>query len=403
MHDSAYQIGCLAMDLYTDLHKATILEIGSYSVNGSLRDHALPATQYIGLDIAEGPGVDIVIEEGAAFPVEDESYDLVIASSVLEHDPAFWTTFLEMCRKAKQGGYIYINVPSNGAVHRYPTDNWRFYPDSSRALVKWCVSQGVEISLVESFLAVRKKDIWNDFVAVFRKGHSDKSLPTNLLHEQIPCNNVLIGNLGDIINNQHETEDMLIITEVQNALAEAHRVEEGLQQRLSAYQSEIFQLGQRYNELEQQLDAVQQRALEAQKLIDLYEKQLNTANAEIVTITDEKLRADAVRQQVESSLHNHISINTELSKQLVHSEAGIIHYAHLTAWLQNLIANNEAVPRWWSLMPQSWREKRKWERLNKQVLFDSKKYLSLNPDVGVDGMDPLRHYILHGITEGRRT
>src|SRR5947209_906429 len=133
MHDTAFQIGTLAMNIYADLKKASVLEVGSKAVNGSLRENVLPTTRYVGVDIEEGEGVDVVVEPGKPFPVEHNSFDLVMASSVFEHDAFFWLTFLEMCRVAKEGGYIYLNAPSNGVVHRYPQDHWRFYPDCAKA------------------------------------------------------------------------------------------------------------------------------------------------------------------------------------------------------------------------------------------------------------------------------
>src|SRR3954452_1380593 len=187
MHDTAFHIGTLAMNIYADLRTDAILEVGSQSINGSLRESALSSTRYVGLDIEDGEGVDLLLEPGKPFPVVESSFDLVMASSVFEHDPCFWITFLEMCRATKDGGYIYINAPSNGVVHRYPQDNWRFYPDSGKALVTWAASQGCPVTLVESFVANREKDIWNDFVAVFRKGPIKKKLPNVFLHEHVPC------------------------------------------------------------------------------------------------------------------------------------------------------------------------------------------------------------------------
>src|SRR5258708_7201606 len=137
MHDTAFRIGTLAMNIYADVASSAILEIGAQSINGSLREIALPATKYVGVDIEEGDGVDVVVEPGRSLPLEDDTFDLVMASSVLEHDPCFWLTFLEMVRETKEGGFIYVNAPSNRAIHRYPADNWRFYPDSGRALAKW--------------------------------------------------------------------------------------------------------------------------------------------------------------------------------------------------------------------------------------------------------------------------
>lgn len=220
MHDTAMEIGCLVMDRYSDLPKAKVLELGSYDVNGSLRSHAPKSTKYIGLDLEAGPGVDFVVEPGKPWPVEDDHFDLVLASSVFEHDPMFWLTFLQMVKKVRTGGYIYISAPSNGSVHRYPEDHWRFYPDSGLALERWAVSQGQPVVLVESFTAGRKGDQWNDFVAVFRKGKSRQNLPKKFVHQQVRSFNVLTWNKKELANPSPKTEDMLIIDETRAKIRE---------------------------------------------------------------------------------------------------------------------------------------------------------------------------------------
>ena len=143
---------------------------------------------YVGLDIAMGPGVDLVIEPEQPIPLQDEFADLVISSSQLEHDTFFWQTFLQLCRITKDGGYIYLNAPSNGNYHRYPQDVWRFYPDAGVALAKWARTNGFDVSLVESFIAHRKADIWNDFVAVFAKGKLTP--PRRLISDSVGCENI---------------------------------------------------------------------------------------------------------------------------------------------------------------------------------------------------------------------
>ena len=126
--------------------------------------------RYTGVDLAAGPGVDIVLDDPARLPFPDNSFDAVVSTSVLEHDAMFWVTFLEMTRVAKDGGYVYIDAPSNGVFHRYPVDCWRFYPDAGLALEKWAARNGVRATLIESFVADRKRDVWNDCVMVFGKG-----------------------------------------------------------------------------------------------------------------------------------------------------------------------------------------------------------------------------------------
>ncbi len=58
--------------------------------------------------------------------------------------------------------------------------------------------------------------------------------------------------------------------------------------------------------------------------------------------------------------------------------------------------------RWGRLLPGPWGRKRLSARLRASDLFDAAAYLAENPDVARAGVDPLRHYVRHGIAEGRR-
>jgi hypothetical protein len=70
-------------------------------------------------------------------------------------------------------------------------------------------------------------------------------------------------------------------------------------------------------------------------------------------------------------------------------------------WLRSALQLAARFPKWWLLMPPKWRRKREHARYRYHGLFDAEKYLSMYPDVAEDGMDPIRHYILHGMGEGR--
>ena len=160
-----------------------VLEIGSANVNGGLRDLKFPNMNWVGIDLEPGPGVDIVVKVGSALPFEKASFDLVVASSVFEHDIQFWNTFLEMTRVLKSTGTLLLIVPSQGTFHRYPLDAFRFYPDSGIALEKWALSQKYNIRLVESFTTPPEKDVWADYVAIFSgiEGGRQKKLLRDLL------------------------------------------------------------------------------------------------------------------------------------------------------------------------------------------------------------------------------
>lgn len=216
MHDTALEIGRRFFEAY-ECVPSIIVDLGACNVNGTLREVAPKGACYIGLDTAPGPGVDAVIEPNAALPMASGSADIVVSTSMLEHDAFFWQTFVEMARIIKPGGLIYINAPSNGPYHRYPVDNWRFYPDCGKTLAKWAANQGQDLALIESFVAERADDVWNDFVAIFRKNDSLSNGPTiKFISDGLRCTNV--WRLGESMISAERTasEDMALIEKLHN-------------------------------------------------------------------------------------------------------------------------------------------------------------------------------------------
>lgn len=181
MHASAYRTAQQFFQVYgTVLNKGTVLEIGSRQVaeaHRTLRSLCPPQLEYIGADLDPGLNVDLILPDPYRFPLTDSSVDVVICTSVFEHSAFFWQLFEETLRVLKPGGVLYVNAPSNGYVHRYPIDSWRFYPDSGMAMAQWGRRKGYDVTLLESFisdadLSENVEEIWNDFVAVFLKGQS---------------------------------------------------------------------------------------------------------------------------------------------------------------------------------------------------------------------------------------
>lgn len=195
MHDTAMQIGKKFFEIYRRPAWKMAIDCGAMDINGSLRTACPEDMTYLGLDIEFGKSVDIKVDIGEPLPVRDDFADCVLSSSQMEHDDFFWMTFLEYVRVVKPGGYIYINAPSNGYYHRHPNDNWRFYPDCGHVLVRWAKKNGMQVELAESFVADRKKDVWNDFVAVFVKGQAPSQ--ERFIADEIPSRNVWkFGGIG---------------------------------------------------------------------------------------------------------------------------------------------------------------------------------------------------------------
>lgn len=186
-----------------------ILDLGGMDVNGSLRQVAPAHCTYIGADMAQGKGVDVLVTDTTRLPFEDNAFDVIVSSSCLEHDDFFWLTFNEMLRVLKPNGFIYLNVPSNANYHRYPNDSWRFYPDSAKALVRWGKRSGYDVELVESFILNQMRDVWNDFVAVVQKTNAPEQ-PAKYMHQFFPeAHNIWTTHATKPINLRARTEDQL--------------------------------------------------------------------------------------------------------------------------------------------------------------------------------------------------
>jgi SAM-dependent methyltransferase len=161
------RIGKKFFENYFSSDMTSVLEVGAYDVNGSLKSVKPQNSKWTGIDIEEGPGVDIVVQPGQKFPFPDEHFDLVVATSVFEHDPAFWKTLAEMARVLKKTGFMYVCAPSNGLVHRYPLDCFRFYPDASQSFLSVVREVAPNAVLSESFVGEQDhENLWNDYVAV---------------------------------------------------------------------------------------------------------------------------------------------------------------------------------------------------------------------------------------------
>lgn len=176
MHKTALEHAKLFFDTYSsDPTGRKIVEIGSQDVNGSLRGFAGAGNEYLGVDFVAGRGVDVILTDPYVLPFEDDSFDVCVTSSCFEHSEFFWVLFLEIVRIVRPGGLVYINVPSNGFVHQWPVDAWRFYPDSGQALQNWARRNGMDVALLESFIGRQRTSLWNDFVGVFVKNAAEAS------------------------------------------------------------------------------------------------------------------------------------------------------------------------------------------------------------------------------------
>ncbi len=89
-----------------------VLEIGSWDVNGSVRSN-FSNCDYIGVDIAEGTGVDLV-SKGEDLTLADNEFDVVISCECFEHNFEWVKTFNNMIRMLKPDGLCVVTCATLG-------------------------------------------------------------------------------------------------------------------------------------------------------------------------------------------------------------------------------------------------------------------------------------------------
>jgi SAM-dependent methyltransferase len=105
-----------------------VLEIGSkeYGSTSSFRDFYANA-EYVGLDMSEGKGVDVVVDLTKSIgPLGESRFALGICCSVLEHVEKPWLFAANLTRLIRPGGKLYMSVPWVWRYHAYPDDYFRF-------------------------------------------------------------------------------------------------------------------------------------------------------------------------------------------------------------------------------------------------------------------------------------
>ncbi len=100
------------------------------------------AESWLGVDLADGPDVDVVIAAGEQWPVQEDGFDVVLCTQVIEHvgDPAL--TLREIARALAPGGTLLMTVPFTYNEHDRPHDYRRLTRHGARGLVE---AHGLEV------------------------------------------------------------------------------------------------------------------------------------------------------------------------------------------------------------------------------------------------------------------
>lgn len=126
-------------DQFPDKFTGLVLDCGSLDINGNNRYLFDKGCQYFGLDICEGPNVDLIgrvheyeqdRQANRIFSdyVEPLKFDTIISTEMLEHDEYYQASLRAMARMLKPGGLLLFTCattgrPEHGTARTTPTDS----------------------------------------------------------------------------------------------------------------------------------------------------------------------------------------------------------------------------------------------------------------------------------------
>lgn len=154
--------------------------------------------------------------------------------------------------------------------------------------------------------------------------------------------------------------------------------------------------------LDEERTALEDAAGQLAAMQDRIEKRL----ADIEELADKLRGTDTVEQgAIASDVLRKLDVSTReivTLSRLLRDRERVAETAEANArWLSDVNRLVLSSPWWWRFMPTRWQNRRRADRLRRAGLFDGHAYLKRYPDVTRAGVDPLRHYMLCGLAEGR--
>lgn len=117
-----------------------VLELGALDWNGSARQ-SIRAALYVGVDRIAGPGVDVV-SPAAATNFPGNSFDVIICTSMLEHDPRWFKSLSHNLHALKPEGLLFLSWGAEGNQHHQP-EPWR--PVLVGDVLEWAMDESLQI------------------------------------------------------------------------------------------------------------------------------------------------------------------------------------------------------------------------------------------------------------------
>ena len=184
----------------------------------------------------------------------------------------------------------------------------------------------------------------------------------------------------------------------QSAEESAKEIQSVLKARISHLESE---LAQRRAEIDETEEALRSARLEVGTLNEKLENLRNSTRKEADGLR--KANAEA-EEQLRARYSEIVTLTRMLSTETLAArkfERNAERLGSIAQAFERGLGSGR-LGKWLnSMLPWRWQFKRIRRHIERQGLFDSSAYLGANPDVASAGVNPLRHYLTHGATEGR--
>lgn len=134
---------------WPDYLTETILEVGSYDINGSVKEICSSrCEEYIGVDWREGPNVDVVcLAQDMTF---DHRFKAVLSASMLEHDPYYEESLATICGLVRPDGILALSWGSakNPPHCMVDAPDGLFHPLPVNKVLKILEQEGFHLSVL---------------------------------------------------------------------------------------------------------------------------------------------------------------------------------------------------------------------------------------------------------------
>lgn len=156
-----------------------VLDIGSFDVNGNEK-FLFEECEFYGLDLSEGPGVDIVCP-AQNYDAPDESYDTIISCECWEHNPFYRESIQNAVRILKSGGLFLFTCATTGRpVHgvkylendsKIKYKNWKTLPNVSKE--DWDNEYYMNLTEDDIRKTINIDEIFSSYEFEIEKNHCD--------------------------------------------------------------------------------------------------------------------------------------------------------------------------------------------------------------------------------------